>query len=180
MKNSSSTRGCLSLRKPTITNSHSGPSSSHVHGCNQSPSVVLWVVTLHAIQAVPRFCSSNDVQISTQLTHCRLMSPCNQTLAVTAQHRSHALTVCHSSWNLNGGFVQFGFKPAVLPPPFHPLSPKLHNKLTDIKGSTARPRFCYGIKHITVLKSLLAIRIWTTNNVQFSIQGTYSYSYRKE
>lgn len=73
-------------------------------------------------------------------------------------------------------FVLVGFKPAGL----QSLLPSLlHNKLTDIEGSTACPRFCYGIKHITVLKSLLAIRIWTTNNVQFSIQGTYSYSYRK-
>lgn len=83
-KNASSRTECCHLQKLTIADSCSSSPSSHVHGRDQGPSVVLRVVTLHTVEAVPWFRSSDYVEVPPQLTHCRLMSPWKQTYGVAA------------------------------------------------------------------------------------------------
>lgn len=57
----------------TIQNSHPGPPPCHVHGRNERPGVVLWVVAFHAVEAVPGLGAANDVQEATQLANCCLV-----------------------------------------------------------------------------------------------------------
>lgn len=142
-----------SVQVPTLTvkNSYSSSSPGHIHGRNESPGVIYRIVTFYCVQAIPRLCTSDYVQIPIKLTDCRLVS----TYKIKSNKNYYSTSpnytcVLHILW------IQVFRKNN---------SKGKRNQLTDVKRSAACPWLCYRIKHITIFQSLLTIWIRATKDV---------------